>query len=131
MPRILPDPTHVGWFGFCPVKIAFNRDGDPVLMEHWALTPVMWASLLLQTFMIHVTSMLLPGEPPSWIIAVTGQAKLSKRQEYAVLRSNIYEAIHKDDEAATDDFIDQLNKLWAGMSEGERDRVDDIRWGRQ
>ena len=64
--------THIGWFGFCPIKIADLDSEVPLLAPRWAiLAPVFWLAEQMEAAAIaHAT---LYGREPQWGFKVTGE----------------------------------------------------------
>ena len=73
----LPEPTHVGWFLFCPVYASFAD--NPEVPEVWArwgcLEPLLSAAHWCQAAMIGLLSNLDPDYEPAFVLRLREVAK--------------------------------------------------------
>lgn len=64
--------THVGWLGFCPVKLSEIESNCPhVAPRFWGTTWLLYLCIFIQEQAIAFCSMVDPEWEPTWHILVT------------------------------------------------------------
>ena len=67
--------THKGWFGFCPVWVAFEGEGVHMEARHWLLEYALDASEWCVGAAIFCYSWLNPKWEPMFPIRLTGEIR--------------------------------------------------------
>lgn len=68
--------THVGWMGFCPIKLACVLSEAPIVAPRWDwLSPLFWVATKVQELVIYVCSLVMEDYTPAWYFKVTGELR--------------------------------------------------------
>lgn len=74
MTRTLIPLTHVGWFGYCPVKIGLVDTFAPIVVPRWFwCEPLFWISEVHESLVIGLRSVFMPHVEPVFAIRITGK----------------------------------------------------------